>query len=504
MRRRRTRRTVAAMLRLLPLSLLLVLFVTASAQAATVKVPVPPEGQIAVAVASVSKQASLKAAAPAGIAVTGGAKRGRLAVAVLHRRGVTAAGVVTVKVKGRAKGLRTVGSALAGATVPATTCKRLSALLSKPLRSGGIAAADLRAVGGAAAARLCGKPLPAGASAVLDRLGLGTAPPGGGGISAPGAIRPAASPGGGGTPTNQCSNGIDDDGDGQVDAPSERRPRPDPGCMNANDSTESGEVPLACNAGAGVGDDRSVLQIGINDGCGEFVDVAVYAAPNAFVCDIAASAGNWVCVIAHGHAFAETRNAVGAEMADLQIGLNGDVDCAVPATIVLTRRTLEVAELVTPIARCGEPEPACSNGADDDGDGMADARETGSDPDPGCTSAADTSEDSEIDLPDGCTVGGGSVGGDALFPAVEVSGCGSVTGLWFKPSATPADCVYAIGDAGGQPCAVTGASVGASFPATTAVVALGTHTTAAPQCAPVTVAITLADGRVAALRDDWC
>jgi hypothetical protein len=276
--------------------------------------------------------------------------------------------------------------------------------------------------------------------------------------------------------------------------------------MNANDTSENSEValPAACNAGAGVGDDQSVLQIGINDGCAEFVDVAVYAAPNAFACNIAASAGIWNCVIAHGHAFAETRNATDAAMADLTIDLNGDASCAVPAAIVLTRRNLEVAERVAPIARCGEAKPACSNGADDDGDGMADSRDAATDPDPGCSGPTDTSEDSEIDLPAGCTVGGGLVGEDPLFPAIQLAGCGSVAGVWFKPSATPTDCVYAIGDGDGQACSVTGSTAGATFPATTGGVILGTHTTTPPQCALVTVAVTLADGRVAALRDDWC
>ena len=191
-------------------------------------------------------------------------------------------------------------------------------------------------MGAATAARLCGKPPPAGAQAILDRLGLGAAPATSGGLTTPGAGRPAPpAGGGGGGATNQCSNGIDDDGDGQVDAPSERKLRPDPGCMNANDTTENSEVavPAGCNAGAGVGDDKSVLQIGINDGCGQFVGVTVYAAPNAFVCDVAASAGNWVCVIAHGHGFAETRTAA-ADMADLQIGLLGPANCTVPATTV--------------------------------------------------------------------------------------------------------------------------------------------------------------------------
>jgi hypothetical protein len=482
------------MLRLLPLSLLLTLCVAATAQAANVKVPVPPEGQITVATAKVASKAKVKAKAPAGIAVTGSAKKGRLGVAVMHRRGVIAGGSVTLKVKGKVRGLK-VG------TAPA--CKGLAALLAKPLQSAGIGAADLKALGAAAAAKVCGKPFE---QALLDRLGLGTPPATGGGIAKPGGAggRTNPQPGGGGAPANQCWNGIDDDGDGQVDAPSERKLRPDPGCMNENDPSETGEVPLSCDAGAGVGDDRSVLEVGINDGCGEFVEVAVYASPNAFVCDIGASAGNWVCLIAHGHAFAETRNATDAEMADLTIGLDGDVDCTVPATIVLTRRNLEVAELVTPIARCGgQAAPECSNGKDDDNDGVADARSFGTDPDPGCSSTDDTTEDSEIGLPAGCEVGGGNAGGDPRFPAITVTNCGSVTGVWFKPPGSPTDCLYAIG-AGVQACQVTGATVGATFPATTAEIELGTHTTTDASCAPVTVAITLADGNVAKLRDDWC
>jgi hypothetical protein len=478
------------MLRLLPISLLLVLLAATSAQAATVKLPVPPEGQVSVAVASVGKKASVKAKAPAGVAVVGGAKKGKLGVAVAHRRGVVAGGVVTLKVKGKVRALKTSASGSA--------CRTLAALLSKPLQRAGLAAADVRALGTATAARACGKPF---SQAVFDRLGLGAAPPASGGIATP---RPSQPGGGGGAPTDQCSNGIDDDGDGQVDAPSERKLRPDPGCMNANDGTEAGEVPLDCNAGAGVGDDRTVLEIGINDGCGTFVEVAVYAAPTAFVCDIGASAGNWVCVIAHGHAYADTRNAIDADMADLTIGLNGDVDCSVPATIVLTRRNFEVAELVTPVARCGQDAAACSNGKDDDGDGVADARAFGTDPDPGCSEPADVSENSEVGLPAGCSVGGGSVGGDVRFPAIQLSGCGPVTGAWFKPSAMPNDCLYAIGDGDGQACTVTGPTVGATFAATTADVTLGGHTTTDPGCGPVTIAITLADGRVAKLRDAWC
>ena len=128
----------------------------------------------------------------------------------------------------------------------------------------------------------------------------------------------------------------------------------------------------------------------------------------------------------------------------------------------------------------------------------------GTDPDPGCSDPADQSESSEVGLPAGCSVGGGNLDDDPRFPAIEISGCGSVTGLWFKPSAAPSDCLFAIGAGGGQSCTLTGATAGATFAATTADVLLGTHTTTDVGCGPVTVAITLADGRVAKLRDDWC
>lgn len=205
------------MLRLLPLALLLVLF-AAPAQAATVKVPVPPEGQVTIAVAKVGKQAKVTARAPAGIAVAGSAKKGRLATAVVHRRGVAASGTVTLKVKGRARSVKTYASG--------APCKGLAALLAKPLVTAGLAAADLKALGAAIAARACGRPFE---QALLDRLGLGAAPPPGGGVVRPGGGRPSPPGGdGGGGATNQCWNGIDDDGDGQVDAPSERRLRPIP------------------------------------------------------------------------------------------------------------------------------------------------------------------------------------------------------------------------------------------------------------------------------------
>ena len=241
--------------------------------------------------------------------------------------------------------------------------------------------------------------------------------------------------GGGGA---ECANGIDDDQDGQIDAASERKLRPDPGCMNANDPTESGEVavPAACAAssGAGVGDDQTVLQVNINAGCGTFTELAVYAAPTAFSCTVFTEASNFGCVIAYGQPFADTRNATDADQADIEIDLNGNANCAVPVTIVLGRRNFEVAELVTPIARCGTPKPACSNGTDDDGDTMADARDAAgaTDPDPGCSGPADTSEDSEVGLPAGCTIELATFNNDDQVPGIAVAGCGAIKGAWFE------------------------------------------------------------------------
>jgi hypothetical protein len=450
--------------RLLPITFLLVLACAATSQAATIKVPVPAEGQVSVTVAKVSKKAKLKLVqAPAAVAVSGSAKRGRLAIAVTRPRGTFGAGSVSVKLRGgKAKGVRRFTAAATDGQAPRAACTTLAKLLAKPLQTGGVAAGDLKLVGGAIAARLCGKPAPGAAAGVLARLGLGDAP-GGGGLN----------PGGGGqqspppppsVPTNQCANGIDDDKDGQVDAAGERKLRPDPGCMNANDPTEAGEVPVpaACAAGSGVsiGDEPSQLNVGINAGCGEFVEAAVYAQPSAFVCDIQASAGNWVCVIAHGQPFAETRNAVAADMADLQISLNGAANCAVPATVVLYRSDFTVAELVEPIQGCGEDSP-----------------------------------------PAGCVAELSTFNGDARFVGVVVSACGSIKGVRFTPSAPAIDCFVQVGADPVETCSVTS---GATFAATTEEVLLAMHTAVDPPCGPVTTAITLANGSVARIQDNWC
>ncbi|HEX5620925.1 MAG TPA: hypothetical protein VFX51_21060 [Solirubrobacteraceae bacterium] len=454
--------------RLLPITFLLALVCAATSQAATVKVPVPAEGQVAVVVAKVSKKAKVKLAqAPAAVAVSGSAKRGRLAIAVTRPRGWYGAGAVSVKVRGgKAKSVRRFVAAVTDGSAPRAACKTLGTLLAKPLQTGGITAGDLKVVGGAVAARLCGKPAPGAAAGVLARLGLGSTPgggglnPGGGGNHTP----PPPPPSG---PTNQCSNGIDDDHDGQVDALSERKLRPDPGCMNANDPTEAGEVPVAAacaaSSGVSVGDEPSQLNVGINGGCGSFVEAAVYAQPSAFVCDIQAWAGNWVCVIDHGQPFADTRNATAADMADLQIGLNGPANCAVPATVVLYRSDFTVAELVEPIQGCGEVSP-----------------------------------------PAGCIAELSTFNGDSKFVGVAVSGCGSIKGVQFTPSATPSDCFVQVGADPATTCSVAGAAGSATFAPTSQEVLLAMHTAVDPPCGPVTTVITLANGAVVKIQDNWC
>jgi hypothetical protein len=79
-----------------------------------------------------------------------------------------------------------------------------------------------------------------------------------------------------------------------------------------------------------------------------------------------------------------------------------------------------------------------------------------------------------------------------------------VKGVWFKPSAEPVDCVYAIGDGAATACSVSGATAGATFAATTQEVLLAMHTTVMPPCGAVTTAVTLGTGAVAKQRDDWC
>jgi hypothetical protein len=180
----------------------------------------------------------------------------------------------------------------------------------------------------------------------------------------------------------------------------------------------------------------------------------------------------------------------------------------VPATITFTRPSGELAQLVEPIGDCGliPVKPQCSNGIDDDGDKMTDARDGAgvADPDPGCSGPNDTTEGSDGDLPDGCAIEADAFAEDPRFTYVVATGCGALEGVWFKPPGTPTDCAYMLGEAAAEACAVTGRTAGATFAPTTDRVVLATHVAADPACVPFTVALTLAGGAVVSGRGTWC
>src|SRR3954454_17628476 len=107
------RRRMLSRLELTTLGVVLIAAPAASAKA--VSVPVPAEGQVAVAFAGGAKAVKVKSA-PAGLTVSGGVKKGRLAVAVMRPRGVAASGHVVLTVGGKPKGVARVAAVLDGGT----------------------------------------------------------------------------------------------------------------------------------------------------------------------------------------------------------------------------------------------------------------------------------------------------------------------------------------------------------------------------------------------------
>lgn len=437
-------------LRLLFLTLGVLLISGPAAHAATKSLPLPAEGQVAVTFASGAKSVKVKSA-PAGVTVAGGVRGGKLAVAVVRPRGVAAGGKVVLTLKGRVKGVKTVPAALDGGG-KAPACSGLDKLLAKRLAG----KADVKGLAGVLAAKLCGKPAPADAAAVLAHLGLGAAPappaPGagpavpttGGRIAAPPA-RSTATP----TPTpppppgKACANGADDDGDGQVDGE-------DPGCADGNDTSEAGEVDVSAEclqngSGAGMGEDPKGLGVGINR-CGQFTKVRVDAAPGVAACEVFTGGPGWTCTTSGGYGVA-TGPAV--DTADMNIDLTGPANCTRKVTIALYRPGGEVAELYGPIARCktGGDAPACSNGVDDDGDGMVDDHfaEGTVDPDPGCTSTTDTSESSEVLAPASCKIALGLWNDEGDIAGATAEGCGGLRGFWFRAPGTVTECGHRFG-----------------------------------------------------------
>ena len=514
MRARGTGRTVAGMLPALRLSFLtlaVLLISSPAAQAAkTLSVPIPAEGQVAVAVGSGAKGVKVNSA-PAGVTVAGGVKKGRFAVAVVRPRGVAASGKVVFTLRGKAKGVKRFGAALDGGKAGAA-CKDLGALLSKRLKG----TADMKALGPVVTAKLCGKAAPADSAAVLQRLGLGVAPiqpgslappppdtsrPAGGGTARPAPTpTPTATPAPGGRP---CDNDKDDDGDGQTDWE-------DPGCTDAGDKSEDSEVPVsaACAEEVAIrmGEDPTEFGVGVNGACGQFWSVEIDLAPGVESC----TANNGLeCTVFDPIADASVDiKDPEATMVDVGLVLKGPVDCDKPYTIAFWRRNGPTAELYEKVRNCRTlpaPPPKCSNGKDDDGDGMIDSRlaNGATDPDPGCSSTADTSENSELPIPDWCDVQIGIFDQDIRLPGLSVE-CGVLKGVWFKPPGTPVDCVFKVGANDPAQCDVKGGTGGVTFPLTNMQVLLATPLAADATCSPVTVALVRENDEVYADRVAFC
>ncbi len=328
------------------------------------------------------------------------------------------------------------------------------------------------------AARACGKPDPSGAADLLARLGLGPAqqnggaPNPGGGNPGGSLQRPPAKPGATPTPTPSVPS-----------------------------------VPAACAESSYVaqGDNDKSLFVGINQGCPTFTQVTVEVGATVASCEAITSEHNFTCSAVGGKAVAKGGTA---DMLDMPVALTGAAKCNVNAVVTFTLAAGGTQQLVEPIQNCGliPVTPQCSNGSDDDGDGMTDARDAAgaTDPDPGCSGPNDTTENSDGDLMDGCEFGAGPVQGDQRFIYATVVNCGAIEGLWFKPPGAPTDCRYVIGESSAFNCSVVGRTASATFAPTTEQVTLAAHITADASCQPATIAITLAGGAVMSVHGPWC
>ena len=266
-------------------------------------------------------------------------------------------------------------------------------------------------------------------------------------------------------------------------------------------------VPAACAESSHIsqGDDPKGLFVGINQGCPTFTQVTVEVGATVAACEAITSEHDFTCSAVNGKAVAKGGTA---DMIDLPITLTGAANCAVDAKVTLSLTDGRSQQLVEPIENCGliPVTPECSNGSDDDGDGMTDARDAAgaTDPDPGCSGPNDTTENSDGDVLEGCEFEAGPVQGDQRYIYAAVANCGAIEGLWFKPPGTPTDCRYVIGDSNPFNCSVVGRTASATFAPTTEQVVVAAHLTADAACLPATIAITLAGGAVMSVHGDWC
>jgi hypothetical protein len=476
-----------------------------AANATTLKLPAPAAGEVAVAAAPVTGTLKVaKAGVPKGVAVTGGVVSSggqKLAlIAVVRSKKaakpavkVTAAKIGTAATSGAVL-VATPSRALTSAVAPACP-SGVATALGHALRRGAGAptASALVALGKKLAARLCGQGAgaPAGATSggvvggasatALAPSPAGPAGPAASGGATGGGTTTPPPPSGGGAP--QCSNGIDDDGDGQVDALGQHAAFFDPGCASPTDTTESSEkaTPRACGLGIYLRATRRGFGVDFDslgyDACPKpMVKGIVDLASPVAQCDVPGwegGSGNASCdqvdgalVIAAGQG--GQWQVTGDASADL---------CGTKGTIVGYAADGQAWEQTMPVFDgekvCEGPPPgdkACNNGIDDDGDGQVDfAGLLGAGPDPGCSSATDTTEDSEVPFPEtGCWPIVAADPDDAtvawlyLLPRGPSNSCPTMTAAWFTFDAIKATgCVagpYYDGTAAGT-CVVKGGDV---------------------------------------------
>lgn len=357
----------------------------APAAAGTITPPAASAGDAAVVLAKARPGARPAVArAPRGVVVLGAVDRRGAAVFAVVRPPGAAAGAARVRVAGAVRVTARASAVLTSPrTLPASACASAGPAsgLRRVLRRGALSAADARALGAALERRACGRGAEAGDAALLQRLGLrvpaaaGVVPAAGAGAATPGPVpapgggptpAPPATPPGGGTPPpggdegtyGACRDGLDNDGDGQVDARGEG-PNPDPGCMNANDRTENSErtASAACAAVSGVSmntADRREAFAAVNRDCGDAIEIAVTVAPGILACDVMTAVVGYVCANHRGVAWVHNRlmNGSATDIFDIPISLTGDADCSKLATIAITRPDLSVEEIVEPIQSC--------------------------------------------------------------------------------------------------------------------------------------------------------
>src|SRR2546429_4293395 len=159
------------------------------------------------------------------------------------------------------------------------------------------------------------------------------------------------SPPGGGPQASACSDGIDNDGDGQIDAISQHSAHPDPGCSDGSDNSENSEAPLpdACRNALNIGtagDDKSFI-VGVNGSCGQVKSVFFDLEGAVTDCQVLTVDDNsGTCQVSDGNAVATLQNP--AEQNDVLGHVAGTYTCAEKTVVALTLADGSVIEGAPP------------------------------------------------------------------------------------------------------------------------------------------------------------